>query len=131
MRIMDRQAFLAMPAGTVFVKVRARPKAQRHVTYVPEFADMAVKYDTDGSAFGKQELVPGWFAGCEDSEDLVDALVRMDAGSASAVDYDTGSRDKPLDPDEQFGVLSLDDLDALIRVLTEARALLASQAGGG
>lgn len=107
MRIVDRQTFLAMPAGTVFAK------------YEPHsFRELAIKEETIGQDFVVQDLSP-WFG--SSSEEFFDTLEGLLNGAESPpLEFDFAGRDGLFDQGQLFAVLSARDLAALIARLQMA-----------
>ena len=109
MRIIDRSAFLALPAGTVFAK------------YEPHFfAPLTIKQATDGADFYVQDLIPE-FVGNESEEDWTGSLDAIEDGEPSpTLDYDLIGLDGLLDRDQLFAVFEPRDVEALIARLQTA-----------
>lgn len=110
MRILDRAAFLALPAGTVFAK------------YQPaHLAEPAIKGETVADVdFVVQPLDP-WFLGADSSDAYIDILFAMQGGQPSPpVDYDCDARDGLFDQEQLFAVWDRADLEALIARLQRA-----------
>ena len=109
MRIIDRQSFLSLPAGTVFAKF------EPHV-----FGDLAIKGDTVGSDFEIQALIPP-FEGCVDDMAYYEALDLVVAGGQSPpLDYGSGRRDRRANKGQLFAVWDHTDVVALIDRLAAA-----------
>ncbi len=111
MKIIDRHAFLALTAGTVFAK------------YEPHFfAPLTIKQATDGADFYVQDLIPE-FVGNESEEDWTASLDAVEEGEASPpLDYDLIGLDGLLDRDQLFAVFEPRDVEALIARLQQALA---------
>jgi hypothetical protein len=109
MRIIDRSAFLALPAGTVFAK------------YEPHFfAPLTIKQATEGADFYVQDLIPE-FIGNESEEDWTATLDAVEDGEqAPPLDYELIGLDGLLDRDQLFAVFEPHDVEALIARLQQA-----------
>ncbi len=116
MRIIDRSAFLALPAGTVFAK------------YEPHFfAPLTIKQANEGGDFYVQDLIPE-FVGNESEDDWTATLDAVEQGERSPpLDYELIGLDGLLDRDQLFAVFEPHDVEALIARLQQA--LLDSTAG--
>jgi len=113
MRIVDRQTFLAMPAGTVFSK------------YEPcVFGNLEIKGESTTRAQG--EFVDFWsqdLAGAlkaESSDAYLDACDAAEAGQSIAIDLDCQSRDGLYEQGQLFAVWEQEDIQALIQRLQRA-----------
>lgn len=111
MKIVDRQTFLAMPAGTVFS------------TYEPViFGPLMIKGETIHGGSGKaidffeQQIADA--VECDDSGEFMDVLeaARCDGGSFR-MDLETESREGLFDDDQLYAVWEKDDLVSLIKRL--------------
>lgn len=113
MRIVNRETFLAMPAGTIFAK------------YTPHiFGELGIKEETIGQDFVVQDLSP-WFG--DSSEAHWDTLERVAKGEESPpLEFDFAGRDGLFDQEQLFAVLGREDVKALI-----ARLQLALSAAEG
>jgi hypothetical protein len=100
-KIVDRKAFLAMPAGTVFAK------------YEPHMlGEVQIKGDTvRGIDFFCVDLTS---VEADHGGEWLEQIERAGAGEDVPLDYDTESRDGLFDADQLFAVWSLDDVRALI-----------------
>ncbi|MDF1505786.1 hypothetical protein [Roseisolibacter sp. H3M3-2] len=109
MRIVDREAFLQLPAGTLFAK------------YEPiSFGPLLIKGDTSSADFWVQDLLP-WPEGVDDSLQYFDAMEKVAAGGASGpLDFNCEARDGLFDHDQLFAVLDRSDVEALIERLGQA-----------
>lgn len=120
MRIVDRATFLALPAGTVFMKFPAQPADGSYVDL--GISDrLQVKWDTvAGADFVCQDMVP-YFEGWKTGEDFCDALVAMLGGANSPpADYDCAGRDGLFDHDQLFLIWDRDAHKKLIDMLQTA-----------
>ncbi|QDD91920.1 hypothetical protein [Pseudomonas oryzihabitans] len=113
MRIVNREAFLAMPAGTVFCK------------YEPcVFGNLEIKGESTVNAQG--EHIDYWsqdLAGAlkaENSGDYFEAIEAAEAGQSVAMDFDCQSRDGLYEQDQLFAVWEPHDVLGLIRRLHQA-----------
>lgn len=107
MRIVNREEFLAMPAGTVFAK------------YKPcIFDDLEIKGGSLTNDFYAQELsVP--IKAASDHE-FSDILYRAEAdGCEVELDFYNEYRDGLYDKDQLFAVYSKEDVQQLIKRLTD------------
>lgn len=116
MKIVNRETFLALPAGTLYA------------TYQPcIFDELMIKGDTSYSPtingpidFWKQELIP-WFETSRDSGMYIDTLASIEAGGQSpAFDFDYPSRGGLFEEDQLFAVFEKRDVEALIARLNQA-----------
>jgi hypothetical protein len=109
MLIVDRETFLAMPAGTVFAK------------YKPcVFDELSIKEDTCGTDFAVQDIIPQ-FVTNNDSGDYFDTLDAAERGEPTPrLDYDICGRDGMFDKDQLFAVFERHDVKDLIARLTKA-----------
>lgn len=112
MRIVDRQTFLGLPAGTVFAK------------YQPcAFDELQIKCDNAGSSdFWALGLAP-FFTTSGGSEGYFTELQAVEAGEPSPpFDYEDGEfRDGLFDKEQLFAVFEAHDVDALIARLHKAK----------
>lgn len=109
MRIVNRQEFLAMPAGTVFYK------------YEPcVFEDLQIKAESIGDIdFFYQEITSA--IECNDSGEFFDLLNKAkEDGISLPMDFYCGSRDGLFDQDQLFAVFEPDDVRGLIERLETA-----------
>jgi hypothetical protein len=121
MRIVPRQEFLAMPAGTVFMKFPAQPKDGGHIDLGYDGV-ISIKEDTVGEDFVVQDLFP-WFEGVNDSGEWSDAMIAMLKGEPSPpLDYECAGRDGLFDREQLFLVWGRDDLERMIGCLQGALA---------
>ncbi len=109
MKIVDRTAFMAMPAGTVFAK------------YKPcYFEELSIKEDSTESDFYVQDLIP-MFVSNGGSEDWFDTLQAAEDGTPTPpLDYNLIGRDGCFDADQLFAVFERHDVEALIARLNVA-----------
>jgi len=111
MKIVDRKTFLAMPAGTVFMK------------YEPcIFGDIEMKGNTlpSGPDFWRSSLTDAlelWGDGDSPFGRLDEAVA---SGASLSMDYDSMGRDGLYDEDQLFAVLEKRDVEQLIEKLKEA-----------
>jgi hypothetical protein len=121
MRVVDRETFLSLPAGTVFAKFGPPggldPK-------VPDWSlsDVAIKWDTCGEDFLVQDLT-AQFEGWTGSESHFEQMGRMVADpsyEAPPLDYDSAGRDGLFDREQMFAVWSVRDTENLIACLQSA-----------
>lgn len=118
MRIVNREEFLRLPAGTIFAKYAD----QKPGVVTLDSGKIAIKEETCHEDFVVQELDP-WFEGCNDSGDWSDVYERMLEGERSPpVDYDFAGRDGEFDRDQLFLVWEKDDARKLIDRLEQAYA---------
>jgi len=118
MRIVDRTTFLAMPAGTVFIKFPPQPGDG--CLDLGADGPILIKEETVGEDFVVQSTIPS-FEGVDRSEDEIAVYADMLKGKGSpAVDYDFAGRDGYFDKDQLFLVWDRKDLHALIGRLNQA-----------
>lgn len=111
MKIVDRQTFLGLPAGTIYAKV---------VTGAYDFGPLEIKGDTvAGVDFYSQRLV-GDFKGTADTGEWADVFASLLQGSEAQPDFDIESRDGLFDQDQQFAVYSQEDATRLVERLQRA-----------
>lgn len=115
MRIVDRDTFLTMPAGTIFAKFGDTEGAPGH----HYFGEVCVKWDTCGADFVVQDLT-GQFTGWTGSESHFDELQRMSddpTHESPVVTYDSAGRDGYFDRRQLFAVWSKDDAKGLLALI--------------
>lgn len=121
MRIVDRTAFLALPAGTIFMKFPAQPEDGSFLDLSPT-GEVAIKGETCGNDFVVQTLFPN-FEGDDSWETNTANMEKMLAGEDSPpLDYDYAGRDGLFDPKQLFAVWNRDDAERLIGRLQQALA---------
>ena len=110
MKIVDRQAFLAMPEGTVFAK------------YAPcHFGALMIKGPTLDDDFIAQEIADA--VACEDSSEFIEKLeLARTEGGAVAMDFDAPAKDGLYDEDQLFAVWERHDVTDLMARLQVALA---------
>lgn len=114
MRIVDRETFLKLPAGTVYAKwgqAGAYPKEQ-DLTH----GEVAVKGETTGGVdWVALDLLP-WPEDCSDSGEWADAMVAAIKGTPTAPLEigDCGGRDGLYDAEQLFAVFSRTEVERLI-----------------
>lgn len=105
MKIVDRKAFLGMPANTLFSKWE--------LCY---FGALTIKGETCGSDFLMQEIADA--VKCDDSDEFVTLCnCAASTGASLALDLDCIGRDGCFDADQLFAVWEADDVLALIERL--------------
>lgn len=109
MIIVDRETFMAMPAGTIFAK------------YKPcIFGELSIKEDTWETDFLVQDVIP-FFVENNDTGDWIDTLTKAEQGiSSPPLDYDRCGRDGMFDKGQLFAVFERRDVKDLIGRLTKA-----------
>lgn len=109
MRIINRQAFLALPAGTLFAK------------YQPcDFGELEIKDDSLENDWFEVQLIP-WPKDCDDSGELIGRLRACEHGAAyGEMDFDLVCRDGLYDQDQLFAVFEAADAAALYERLQRA-----------
>jgi hypothetical protein len=118
MRIVSRQDFLLMPAGTVFMKFPVQPTDGSVKLGNKEM--ISIKEETVGEDFVVQDLFP-FFEGIEDDVEWADTMVAMLKGEPSPpVDYDCAGRDGLFDKEQLFLVWDKIDLERMIERLKAA-----------
>lgn len=108
MRIINRVAFLKMPAGTVFSE------------YQPcFFGGLMIKGDSLPNDFHAQQITDAIF--CDGSEDFSEKLFRaQETGESLAMDFDCMGRDGKFDsPERLYAVWERKDVQDLIARLQE------------
>jgi hypothetical protein len=119
MRIVDRETFLALPAGTIFMKFPAQPGHGSSIDLTYD-GEIAIKGETAGADFVVQSLFP-WFETDTGSDTHIDRLVDMLKGEESPpLDYDCSERDGLFDPKQLFAVWNHDDAERLVARLRRA-----------
>lgn len=115
MRIVDRLAFLSLPAGTVYAK------------YEPcFFEEVSIKGDTCCGLKGEpidwfyQSLNSPNFEGAHDSGAWMERLDAIQTGMPSGALEEVESRDGLFDQDQLFAIWEPDDVQFLIGILTRA-----------
>jgi hypothetical protein len=123
MRIVDRDTFLALPAGTVFMKYPAQPKDGSYIDLAPDSV-VQIKWDSSaGIDFVCQDLVP-FYEGWHDSNDWAETQIAMLRGEESPpADYDCAGRDGLFDRDQLFLIWDEDAHQKLINLLQQALSL--------
>lgn len=117
MRIVDRETFLKLPAGTIFAKFTP------HV-----FGAWEIKEETMFEDYVVQNLEPFFDVEGDSWEEQFRVLDAMLAGDKSPpLDFHCAGRDGLFDRDQLFGVLDKADLAALISRLQEAYDALPSE----
>lgn len=118
MRIVNRETFLAMPAGTLFAKFEPNV-----------FGPLHLKADTYGNDFVCVDLIPS-FEGVRDSGGEDDVLARMVDGEPSPpLNYDSYGRDGFFDQDQLFAVFEERDVRALLDHVIEMTGVEPSPQG--
>lgn len=98
MRILRREAFLAMPAGTIYAKGK------------PWYFDgLTIKFDTTPNGGDWFQLDPAWI-GASGEEDQFNRLEQMLADGVSYSMQNAIGRDGYFDSEELFLVFEKDDL---------------------
>lgn len=116
MRIVNRETFLAMPSGTVFVKF----PAQTNGICISATDELSVKGDSLSNDFYYQTFIPD-YEGSNNSDDYQDIIFSMlDGKSSPSVEYNVYSRDGLFDADQLFLVWDKPDLEAMIAMFTTA-----------
>ena len=111
MKIVDRQTFLQMPAGTIYAKVSMGAY---------DFEAVEIKSNTvSGVDWYSQRLV-GDFVGDKDSNDWLDSVEAMHNSEERAVDLDIECRDGLFDRDQLFAVFDKTDAEALLARIAAA-----------
>jgi hypothetical protein len=119
MRIVNRNVFLTLPSGTVFLKFPEQPKEPIRIDLGYD-STISIKGDTVGDDFVVQSLSP-WFVGIKDGDDWLKMMASMLNGHNSPlVDYDYSGRDGLFDRGQLFLVWEKDDLERMIGRLKDA-----------
>jgi hypothetical protein len=112
MKIVNRDEFLKLPAGTVFAK------------YSPSvFGELMIKgaslfHDGTGNDFLYQPIVDA--IECEDSDEFIQKCDAAENGESVRFDFDCLGRDGFFDYDELYAVWERVDVEQLIDRLQEA-----------
>lgn len=121
MRIVDRETFLSLPAGTVYAKWGAAGEfpAEQDLTY----GEVAVKEETCGRDWVEQPLL-AWPEGCSNSEDWMDAMSAAINGQPTAPLEigDSGGRDGLFDEGQLFAVFERVEVERLIALFQRSLA---------
>lgn len=112
MRIIDRQAFLQMPAGTIYAKADSLPSL--------DFGQVEIKGDTVAGVDWCVQRLIGDFVGDRDSGEWADSFEAMHKGEDRAVDLDIVCRDGLFDNDQLFAVFDKTDAEALLATIEAA-----------
>jgi len=118
MKIVDREAFLASKPGTLFCKV---PN---------DAVDLGEPMIYDGSAGYGDFYYTGLVGNMafSDSNDLFDIFeAAFTGGEDLPITFKMGHRDGLFDHDQKFGIYSLEEVDAFIAALQEARARMTAE----
>jgi hypothetical protein len=123
MRIVDRNTFLALPAGTLYAKYGDTKGTPNHLY----FGEVRIKDGPRGTNdWWSVGFVDG-FTSAHNSGDWADTLIRMaTSGEEVTPDFETVDSDGLYDDGQLFAVFSPDDHKAMIARLQEA--LVAVQA---
>ncbi len=117
MRIVDRAAFLAMPAGTVYAKYAQYWFGELAIKAISRIGESA----HDCGDWMYQDIAGSVDA--DSSEDMFDLLDRSHAtGRSVPMDFDSLERDGMFDADQLFAVWEPADVQALIGRLQRALA---------
>ncbi|WP_084398297.1 hypothetical protein [Henriciella aquimarina] len=120
MRIVDRETFLNLPAGTVFMKFPDQPEDGSYFALDGD-GEVQIKWRTSsGVDFVCQNLVPfpeGWHDDGDVSANQI-AMLRGEEGKPA--DYDCAGRDGLFDQDQLFLVWDTDSHQKLIDLLQRA-----------
>lgn len=114
MRIINREEFLKLGAGTVFCK------------YVPcAFGDLQLKCDDPGQYGNDFVTIPLtgdiWIQGANNSEEYFEALTKAEEGKISIrADYEGSSRDGIFEEDQLFCIWDKEDIGRLISTLQKS-----------
>lgn len=115
MKIYKRDAFMVLPAGTVFFDYSP------HISGV-----LAVKLsgpDKGPGDFYRKDIDAISGLECINSAELSDQLEDMCVnGTTKPLVFDSGGRDGMFDDDALFAVLDSDDVEAMIRAITCSNA---------
>jgi hypothetical protein len=114
MRIVNREQFLKLPAGTLFSK------------YEPTiFGDLSIKDDTCDGVDDFFYISIADAVDANGTEGFVDTLDRAEKeGSSFSLDLETVSRDGLFDKGQLFAVWESQDVNMLIARLQAAKALI-------
>ena len=104
MRIMSREAFLAMPAETVFSYYRPCV-----------FSDLLIKGETANGDFWTVDIIGA--IEFDNTGDFMNKCNQMEDGSSVPLDLEIESREALFDPEQLFAVYEKQDLERLIERL--------------
>jgi len=110
MRIVNRTAFLALPAGTLYSKLTGFA-----------FGEVCIKCETSGNDWWYVDFTS---VQSHDSNEWADRMFAAEAGASFPFDFDTENRDGLYDATQMFAVFERHDVEGLIARLQ--RTLLAS-----
>jgi len=122
MRIIDRETFLSLPAGTVYAKW-GDAKPLKKDCHILSYEAVSVKGETcmSGNDFVDEPLLAGP-EDCHSSEEWADAMIAAIAGKETAPMRigDDGCRDGMYDEHQLFAVYSKLEVERLLSLLTWA-----------
>lgn len=105
MKVVSRQEFIKLPAGTVYTD------------YAPHiFGELCIKGDSLDNDWWEQRIVGELGINCEEIPEVIE---RLDAGEDIPVDLDIEARDAMFDVDQLYAVWSKEDVTKLISRLQE------------
>lgn len=115
MRIINREAFLALPAGTLYYK------------YEPmTFGELSIKGDNMGGVdFTARSLDD--IVDADGTEQFVELLERGEGGAEVPVCFDNWARDGMFDEGQLFAVLDKDEARRLVESLAKDVGMVASE----
>lgn len=110
MRIVNREEFLKLPAGTLYAKYQS----------LGCWGALEIKEEsTDFNDWYQYNLLNGW-AGCGSSDQFYDKVMLAEKGEAQlSNDFDCSGRDGLFDDDQLFIVYDKWDIEQLIKKLQE------------
>lgn len=116
MRIVDRKAFLALPAGTLYAKFGGEPTLPNCI----DLGELRIKGEPRGENDWWWVSASPW-PEHDDFTDLTDAVDKLLAGDELTADFETVMSDGLYDEEQLFAVYSQADVEALIERLQRAR----------
>lgn len=114
MKVVNRNTFLTMPAGTVFQKYSS----------LGNLGDLEVKACTPGKwtpDFLSCSLTSPWPKGPQNSDELFEKWDKIEKEEEFTFEYEIGSRDGLYEEDQLFCVYDKSDVQALIDTLTKLK----------
>ncbi len=112
MRVIDRKAFLAMPRGTLYAKIRAG-----------DLGHLQIKLDTAGpNDFVYRDMIEVECSGSDEFFSMLWAACEEKTRTDLPLDWEADmSRDGLYQNDQMFAVLDWEEVTTLIVLLTNAR----------
>lgn len=111
MKIVNRNTFLTMPSGLLFQKY----------SKTGNLGDLEIKACTPGKwtpDFLSVQLTSAWPKGPDNSDQFVEKWANIENGESFTFEYEIASRDGLYEEDQLFCVYDKEDVEALIKQLT-------------